>query len=170
MSKKLPYEEVVERSLNAIVYHEEMFEESNNPMHVWAAINLVTLIKLPFPTWVVSYLEHTASNLLELSDVKGKKTPRLVSDAAGFKFPSGKGNSLVNFHTDLRDQFITAYMLLTMQKNKERHGRIQVTQAATETGKKLGLTKTPAYNAYNKSNKRWPDAIKAINDASDIKD
>ncbi len=83
------YTATLEQALCAIELERHNFEADGNPCHVWGAVELITRLGTPFPSWVRDYLRKTSSNILDCENAKG------LNDALGFQ-PRQMGKNSTN--------------------------------------------------------------------------
>jgi hypothetical protein len=91
----------------ALPYFEQAFRATKHPAYVWEALLVILTARLPFPAWVLTYLQTAAShwNRLAHTTPPPRDPAAAICQAFGFTVRQGR-NPFRALETDLHDHLI----------------------------------------------------------------
>ena len=93
-----------------------LFDEKQNPLYVWRAYHNCREHKIPIPDWVLTYLDSSAGELLDIVDSKDPAHETYA--AVGFN-RKGRGNLYKRFYEDEK-RFKAVCQVVDLTRNKEK--------------------------------------------------
>lgn len=101
---KLTRLQLAESNLEGLAYR---YEESNNPVFVWMAWDIVTKYNMEIPKWVLAYFDHSATSLLALMHPDAQKDANAVTKAFGFNAGKGERSSFTEAELTFKEEILT---------------------------------------------------------------
>jgi len=124
-----------------------LYEEEENPLHLWRAIQILKDDGRPYPDWVKNYLNQAAEELLKI-DVPKKDAPSLIKNALEIY----SGRDFTNYHHLWKKYH--AYDRVLEEREKRRHS--EKGSIYDDVGKE--------FNVSGETIKKWCSDIKKWKD------
>jgi hypothetical protein len=114
------------------------YKKDCNPLHVWQAINACTYYKVPFPPWVLNYLQEVSAKLTQYAYGfldQGKKKQSDVYKILGMsKGRTGPGDFFQNFSANIKNVHIGVDIYRKIKKENRNDITKIIEEVANENG------------------------------------
>ncbi|MEQ8813553.1 MAG: hypothetical protein RLO51_16780 [Thalassobaculum sp.] len=144
----------VETNADLIEVERRCYQETGNPLHVWAAYGLARVVKTPPPEWVLAYFDGVGRNLFTVAAVhlngKAANVPAEIMVALGMKPPgkSGSGTAFSRYHKD--------WLSFGMNVRARMQSGEQQTYAIEEVAKQSGVSEKLVRDGWKRYNRLFP--------------
>jgi hypothetical protein len=147
----------------SVEYHKNLYMESGNPLHVWAAFYILERTHSTIPAWIKKYMFSTAEGLLRATEsrfVDGKQNHgQIALEALGLNSKVGKKgkgkskNDFKQFSKSRYRQSIYEYINNIVNDDEIIYGKAKYESAYQHLANQLKCSKSKIRDIYKREEK-----------------